>query len=125
MLNASLRLRPPAGEIHLRQLAVVDQVVELTREAEARALTGLHLWSESTVSQRFHYRRPGLFLLLVRIFLREAPHIVTELPEMAGCKSWVELPEPLSTTSLTPALSDASFAEQKAAVLAALRGTQT
>jgi len=119
-LSAAAAQQPPPGEFHLRQLAVVDQVIQLEQEAQAHALRGLHIWSDSTVRERFHYRQPGLFLLLVRVFLRETPHIIQETPKMAGCRSWVDLPQPLPTAGLKPVLSDAEFAARKASVLAAL-----
>lgn len=123
LLTATQQRQPPAGELHLQRLAVVDQVAQLTSEKQVQALRGFHIWSESTVSERFHYRRPGLFFLVVRVYCRSTPHVMPERPEMAGCKSWVELPVALSTDGLTPALADANFVEQKAAVLAALGRT--
>ena len=118
----SLEMQPPAGELHLRQLAVVEDVVELKSEIAAQALAGWHCWSAETINERFHYRQPGLFLLLARVFNRRQPHLVRETPEMAGCKSWVELPAPLAADELTPALPDAEFSAQAAEIRAALTG---
>lgn len=123
-LDEANRRRPPPGTVQLREFALVDQAIHLTREAQVQSLQGLHLWSDTTVHERFHYRQPGLFLLVVRIFQRDAPHVVQELPEMAGCKSWVELPEPLTTSGLKPVLSDEDFAERRSAVLGAIAKTQ-
>lgn len=94
----------------LRSFAEVAEVHELNSESAALALAGLHVWSDTTVRDRFTYRRPGLFLLVVRIFVRELPVLVRETAEMAGCKSWVTLPEPIATNGLTPVLGDTAFA---------------
>lgn len=108
--------QPSAGEFHLRDFAVVDQVIELNSEEQAHKLRGTHIWSEQTVTDRFHYRRPGLFLLVVRVHRRPEAHVVVEQPQMAGCKTWVDLPTPLSTAGLVPVLDDEAFAAAKKAV---------
>ena len=37
-------------------------------------------------------------------------------PELAGCHSWVELPEPLSTAGLRPVIDDDEFAARLAEI---------
>jgi hypothetical protein len=112
--------QPPSGEFHLRQFAYVQQVIELGSEAQALALEGLHLWSEKTVRERFHYRQPGLFLLIVRTYQRTTPQVVEEQPSMAGCKTWVDLPATISTGGLAPVLSDSDFESRWKEVVARL-----
>ena len=58
--------------------------------------------SPQTVSARFHYRQPGLYLLVVRIYRRHEPFVIPESPHFAGCRSWVELPETLPTVARSP-----------------------
>jgi hypothetical protein len=106
------REKPPGGQFHLRQFACVQQVIELGTEAQALALHGLHVWSEQTVRDRFHYRQPGLFLLIVRTYQQTTPQVVEEQPSMAGCKTWVDLPKPISTKGLSPVLSDEDFEQR-------------
>jgi hypothetical protein len=101
-----------ASLIPIRLLAEVVEVHELTTEAAALQLAGLHIWAEATVRQRFAYRQPGLFLLVVRVSSREMPVLVRETAEMAGCKSWVALPEPIATCGLRPVLKEAAFASK-------------
>jgi len=124
-LTAAARQQPPPGEFHLSQLAIVEQVIRLEHEEVVQSLRGLHIWSDATVRERFQYRQPGLFLLLVRIFAHDTPHVVQETPEMAGCKSWVDLSHPMPTTELKPVLSETEFTARKSAVLAALDRNRT
>jgi hypothetical protein len=98
------------GKFLVGQFAVVEDVLEISREADALALEGLHIWSPATVRQRFAYKRPGLFALIVRVYRRQEPFEVAETPAIAGCRSWVELPEAIETTGLTPVLDDEEFA---------------
>lgn len=119
---------PPAqaagGLVPIHLFGEVVETRELTREEEALALAGQHAWTEATIRQRFAYRRPGLWLIVVRVWRRREPWQVVESTAMAGCKSWVTLPEALPTTDLAPVLDDAAFAQAVAAVHACLKRAQ-
>ncbi len=101
---------PPAGTIPIALYAVVEQVQEITDEAQLDCLAGMHIWSDATIRERFHYRRAGVFLLLARVYRIPKPHVLNDTPYFAGCRSWVELPETLSTAGAVAALSDERFA---------------
>jgi hypothetical protein len=103
---------PASGKFFVNLYAVVKAVYELRDEAALDHLNGLHILSAETVRQRFHYRRPGLFVLAVRTYHVPAAYEVADSPYIAGCKSWVELPRELSTVGAMPPLDDAAFAEQ-------------
>jgi hypothetical protein len=103
---------PPAGRIDLRALAVVAGVGYLDRPEALAALADFHIWTEPTVLKRFHYRRPGLWVLGVRVFARPEPWRIEESPAHAGCKSWVPLDALLPTEDLAPVLDDEAFARQ-------------
>lgn len=90
LLAESAAAMPPAGQLHLRHLVEVTQVEYLTDLNEVLARQQLHVLNEATVTQRFHYRQPGLYLLRVRV-TEQPTVIVPERPEYAGCKTWVEL----------------------------------
>ncbi len=55
----------PAGEgvVTLPALVVVSRVEWLDDPARLEALVDLHIWSDETISKRFVYRRPGLWVL--------------------------------------------------------------
>jgi hypothetical protein len=86
--------------------AVIQFVRLVDREEQLGALIDFHVWTEETVAKRFHYRRPGLWILGVRIYrLPTAAHLAVT-PEQLGCKTWVSLERPLPTAELVPALDD-------------------
>jgi hypothetical protein len=101
---------PPTGKVRLHLWAEVTGIYQLRDELAALLLSHLHCWSEATVRQRFNYRSPGLFLLVVRVHRLAQAHEIDELPAYEGCRSWVELAQPLSTEGSTPVLDDAGFA---------------
>lgn len=119
-IKRAIEARPADGQVAIRLYAKLDFINDLTTEASCLRLAGLHIWSEATVRQRFAYRFPRLFVLGVRIFVRKEPLVLSESPDMAGCKSWLTLPEPISTEGLVPVLADEQYLHQGKAVFAAL-----
>lgn len=99
------------GTIALQDYAVVESVYEIAEESLLPRLTGLHVWSERTIHDRFHYRRPGLFALVLRMYLRMPRWEIPDSTHFAGCRSWVDLPRELSTAGLLPVLSDVDHAQ--------------
>jgi hypothetical protein len=110
----------PPGDVLLHALAVVESITFVAREEILGALDGLHVWTEETLARRFHYRRPGLWVLGVRVFVRGEPHVLTVTDEHAGCKTWVPLDPPRETAGCAAVLSDDAFARQHERLLAAL-----
>lgn len=111
LLGAARAGRPAEGEVLLSHQAKVPVVYHTEDLEKALALEGLHVWSQDAVRSRFAYRRPGLFVIPVRVYQAPAAHTVKETPEQAGCKSWVELAEGLPAGGGDAVLGDAAFAE--------------
>ncbi len=116
--------RPPPGVVRLTHFAEANWgVYRLHNLPAALLLGGMHCLSAETVRSRFAYRRPGLFVLPVRVY--KAARAV-ELPETlyyAGCRSWVELERDLPTEGAAPVLSDEAFAEMRERLERLLRPT--
>jgi len=109
---------PPAGWLDLQLHATVTDEVKLTDLDRLKALEGLHLLSWDCVAGRFHYRnRPGLHVLVLRVWRRAAPLRLPNTAGYDGCLSWVELDEPVSREGLAPVLSDAAFAARRGEIL--------
>jgi len=109
LLCAAEAERPPAGTVRLSHFVEVPGVYEVRDLDTALALADLHLWSEATVRTRFAYRRPGLFVLPVRVFRAAQAHELPETVWYAGCRSWVELENALPTADAVPVLDDAAY----------------
>lgn len=91
LLAEAERTRPPAGSVALSHVAEVTAVRHLTTLDEALALNDRHVLLPAVVTQRFHYRTPGLYALDVRVTPAARPVVVPERPEYVGCKTWVHL----------------------------------
>jgi hypothetical protein len=101
--------RPRQGIVRLAHFADVAGVYELHDMVGALRVRDLHLWSDETVQSRFRYRRPGLHLLVVRIYRATEVYELADTETYAGCRSWVELERELSTAGATPVLADEAF----------------
>ena len=47
------------------------------------------------MTDRFHYRRPGLWALHLRVARLHEPAVLPDRPGYAGCVSWVHLDAPV------------------------------
>jgi hypothetical protein len=102
---------PPEGRVLLSLFARIEATHRLSDPAQLDRLEGLHILSPDTVRSRFDYRRPGLFVLTLRVYRLSEPLEILDAPHFAGCHSWVDLQQPLPTEGLEPVLSDEEFAE--------------
>lgn len=101
------------GPAMLTLMAAVESVHWIEHEDQLPELASLHVLAADVVEQRFGYRQPGIAAVLVRIWRREEPHLVEETPDMAGCRSWLELTHPLSTDGMQPVLPDDAWEERR------------
>jgi hypothetical protein len=125
LLEQAESQRPAEGTLRLALYVETTDVIEVHDESALERLAGQHVWSARTVHERFHYKRAGLFALVVRAFERAAPHVVADSPHFGGCRSWVELPVELPTTELSPVLAEADFENRRRRLLEALSESAT
>jgi hypothetical protein len=111
---------PAPNSVRLSLYAVVDEVIDLTDESLLPRLADLQILAAGTLLERFHYRRPALFVLTVRIYRGAEPITLAESPHFAGCRTWVDLEQDLSTDDLVPVLDDAAHNERAMAIRSAL-----
>lgn len=114
----------PPGMLDLPALVQVECVAWVDRPELLDAIVDLHVWTPETVLKRFHYRRPGLWVLGVRVFRADPPPRIVVTAEQSGCKSWVPLDEPLWTRNLIPTLEDESLNNRLASIRALTESDQ-
>jgi hypothetical protein len=102
----------PDGSIPIRALVRVGLIGYVTSEDALPALRQFHCLLDDTIRKRFHYRKPGLWVLAARIWRHDAGFSVMPTPEHAGCTTWLMLDQPLPTFGLTPVLDDVRWAEE-------------
>lgn len=85
-------------------------------EQMIRNLEPFHIWNDSFVDLRLHWKRQQpLHVLALRVYRKKEPVMIAEPLQYAGCKSWIELPlslpapEELLTENWQTALGQDSF----------------
>jgi hypothetical protein len=101
----------PDGRVAIRGFVQIGKVGYVTSTDVLPALRRFHCLEDETVSKRFSYRTPGLWVLEARVFRHDPGFTVVPTPEHAGCSTWVVLDEALPTAELTPVLDETQWAE--------------
>jgi hypothetical protein len=109
------------GPLRFSSFAEVESAYEISEAEELSALDPHHMWTPEYAESRFKWRpKKPLTVLVLRTYL--LPRAV-ELPyrdEYGGCRSWIELQEPVSVEGARAALSDEEFARSVAPALGVL-----
>ena len=116
-LTVDLERKPDPGWLTFTHLARVYRAFPVSEAEELRALAPHHIWSDAYAEQRLRWRpRQALTAMVLRVYRLASPARVRMLPRYAGCKSWLELEEPVALGDATPALSDDAFAAEAEAI---------
>lgn len=112
-LQAAIATRPPEDQLRIEYYATVEELRWLDTHESLTAVAGLHCWTPETVTQRFAYGKTvGLHLFVLRVYRLPRPYVLPLLRRYGGCRSWVDLEEPLGTAAAIPVLNEAAFAER-------------
>ncbi len=104
---------PGSKQISLTAYAEVQNSVFLSDWARVAALAPFHFWTEDTVRERFDWATPaGIHALVVRVHRLRRPIPYTPTPEVAGCRSWIELPFAFDDQPADPALDPGALAHR-------------
>jgi hypothetical protein len=110
------------GPLRFTSFAEVKGAYEVSEPESLEAIDPYHMWTSEYAESRFRWRpKKPLTVLVLRTYLLPGP---VELPygeAYAGCRSWIELDEPVSTEGSRPVLDDASFERLISPALEVLR----
>ncbi len=115
------RKTPPA-EIRIEAAAEVTDVVRVDDRAKLLALAPQHIWSPQFIHGRYDWEpyKP-VFVLLLRACRLAVPVVRPVLPQYGGCRSWIEMAEPVSMAGAEPAVSDERYERRRELTLKLLR----
>jgi hypothetical protein len=110
------------GPLRFTSFAEVKGAYEISDPESLKAIDPYHMWTPEYAESRFRWRpKKPLTVLILRT------HLLPELVELpyseayGGCKSWIELEEPVSVVGARPALSDEGFEQLISPALGVLR----
>ena len=109
---------PPTDSqvVSIEGLAVVEWTGRVDRLDQLEPLAPFHDWTEATIRQRFHYRRPGLWALVVRVYRRSEPWPLAVTEAQLGCKTWVPLDPAIPTDGVESVLPATTTTEHQLAI---------
>lgn len=106
----------PGDIVRLTHHAEAIRAVTLTDWDQVAALEPWHIYSESTVRDRFDWEGKGMaagsiHAALVRVRKLATPWELPYQPSFGGCRSWISLPEPPAgwLESAQPVLDEATI----------------
>ena len=109
------------GSLRFTSFAEVKGAYEISEPDSLAAIDPYHMWTPEYAESRFRWRpKKPLTVLVLRTYLLPEPVELPYSESYAGCKSWIELEQRVSTAGARPALDDESFARLAAPALAAL-----
>lgn len=107
--------RKPGPEwVRIEAAAVVSDVVRVDDREKLLKLAAQHIWSPQFIHGRYDWEpyKP-VWVLLLRAYRLAEAQLIPVRREYGGCRSWIELAEPVSTEGAVPALSDAKYARRR------------
>ncbi len=110
------------GPVIFTSFAEVAGAYEISEPESLRAVDPYHMWTPEYAEKRFKWRpKKPLTVLVLRTYLLPEPVEVPYDESFGGCKSWIELEEPISVEGARPALNEADLGRLVNPALEALR----
>jgi hypothetical protein len=110
------------GPLRFASFAEVRGAYEISEPESLTAIDPYHMWTSEYAESRFRWRpKKPLTVLVLRTYLLPEPVELPYSEAYAGCKSWIELEQSVSTAGARPALEDEPFERLAAPALAVLR----
>jgi hypothetical protein len=110
------------GPLRFASFAEVEGAYEISEPESLEAIDPYHMWTPEYAESRFKWRpKKPLTVLVLRTYLLPEEVELAYSEAYVGCKSWVELENPVSTEGSRPALDDGSFEKLVSPALEVLR----
>ena len=97
--------------------AQITHQFEVTQPEAVAGLVPFHIWNEAFVTERLKWK-PNVPLsgLLLRVYRLAKPEVIPFLPVYGGCRSWIDLAEPMDLARSEAVLTDAAYHQQVDAI---------
>jgi hypothetical protein len=107
--------------VSISSWAKITDILQVSEESKLAGLLTYHIWNERFVGERFNWKpRQPLYILLLRVYHLIEPLIIDYRQEYGGCRSWIDLVEPILIKDIMPIFNDAEYSKQVQKILAVL-----
>lgn len=98
--------------IRIGSWAEVTDILPVSDETIVKALLPFQIWNQQFISDRLKWKpRQPLYILLLRTYKLAQVQMIPYCSEYGGCKSWIELAEPVSLDDTQPVLNNTTYAD--------------
>ena len=108
--------------VPIRSWAEITTIFSVSSESVVNQLLPFHIWNEQFIKERFNWTRQPIYLLLLRTYSLPQPLSIPYRQEYGGCKSWIDLEEPVSLEGSVPVLDDAEYEQKVKAIQQIVEG---
>jgi hypothetical protein len=113
------------GPLRFTSFAEVRGAYEISEPGPLAAIDSCHIWTPEYAESRFRWRpKKPLTVLVLRVYLLLEPVELPYSEAYGGCKSWIELEEPVCVAGARPALPGDDFERLVSPALEVLRGVE-
>ncbi|MBH8561584.1 DUF1802 family protein [Nostoc sp. CENA67] len=98
--------------IPIGSVAQITDILPISDESIVNALLPYHIWNEYFISDRLKWKpRQPLYILLLRTYKLPQQREIPYRQEYGGCKSWIDLAQPIGLQGAKPVLSDSVYTQ--------------
>lgn len=96
--------------VRIGSWAAITDILPVSNESIVNALLPFHIWNEYFISDRLIWKaRQPLYILLLRTYKLPQVQEIPYRAEYGGCKSWIDLAQPINTEGAEAVLSDFAY----------------
>jgi hypothetical protein len=109
------QVQPVASGWHPEQVTIqawahITHIFQVTQGNAIAALLPYHIWNERFVIDRLKWKaQQPLYVLLLRVYRLPQAVQIPYQEGYGGCRSWIDLAEPIDLEGSTPALADVVY----------------
>ncbi|WP_449420409.1 DUF1802 family protein [Phormidium nigroviride] len=90
------------------------------------ALFPYHIWNQKFVSERLKWKsNQPIYILLLRTYQLAEPQEILYRQEYGGCRSWIDLAEPIAIDNSLPILSDRDYLQKASEIRNAIASSES
>jgi hypothetical protein len=105
--------------VRISSRAKITDILPVSDENIVSELLPFHIWNEHFICDRLKWKpRQPLYLLLLRTYNLHQPQEIPYRSEYGGCKSWINLEQPVNVENSQPILSNFTYKN----IVAEIRG---
>lgn len=96
--------------VRIGSWAEITDIFSVSDSLAVEQLLLYHIWNEQFVSERLNWKpRQAIYILLLRTYKLPEPLIISYSQEYGGCKSWIDLTEPVSLQGSVPVFGEDEY----------------